>query len=64
MAALFGGVMQRVISAGSERLLSGRKDNSEQREGGKQPQKHLFRQLGMLDPEGGACLSKLNNAYL
>ena len=51
MPALFDGVMQRAISAGSERVagqLSGRKDNTEQRREGKQSQKHLFRQLGLL----------------
>lgn len=51
MPALFDGVMQRAISAGSERVagqLSGRKDNTEQRGDGKQSQKHLFRQLGLL----------------
>ena len=51
MAALFDGVMQRAIRAGSERAagqLSGRKDNTEQRGDGKQLQKHLFRLVGML----------------
>lgn len=51
MPALFDGVMQRAISAGSERVagqLSGRKDNTEQRAEGKKSQKHLFRQLGVL----------------
>lgn len=41
MPALFDGVMQRAISAGSERVarqLSGRKDNTEQRGEGKQSQ--------------------------
>lgn len=50
MPALFNGVMQRAISAGSERVagqLSTGKDNTEQRGEGKQSQKHLFRQLGL-----------------
>lgn len=41
MPALFDGVMQRAISAGSERVarqLSVRKDNTEQRGEGKQSQ--------------------------
>lgn len=51
MPALFDGVMQRAISVGSERVagqLPGRKDNTEQRGEGKQSQKHLFTQLGVL----------------
>lgn len=51
MPALFDGVMQRAISAGSEQVagqLTGRKDNTEQRGEGKQSQKHLFRLLVLL----------------
>lgn len=51
MPALFNGVMQRAISVGSEQvagLLSGRKDNTEQRGEGKPSQKHHFRQLVLL----------------
>lgn len=59
MPALFDGVMQRAISAGSERVagqLSGRKDNTEQRGEGKQSQKHLFRQLGLMYTDEGRRL--------
>lgn len=59
MPALFAGVMQRAISAGSERVagqLAARKDNTEQRGEGKQSQKHLFRQLGLLRSDEGRRL--------
>lgn len=59
MPALFDGVMQRAISAGSERVagqLSGRKDNTEQRGEGKRSQKHLFRQLGLMYTDEGRRL--------
>lgn len=44
MPALFHGVIQRAISAGSEQVAE-RGDNTEQRGEGKQPQKHLFTQV-------------------
>lgn len=44
MPALFHGVIQRAISAGSEQVAE-RGDNTEQRGEWKQPQKHLFTQV-------------------